>query len=145
MKKILLNILLLLTLSSCDRYYWEFELGVGEFDEDILQYIESETGLNLPEKIVGLNYRYKPPIDPAFIAKFEIPSDEINHIIDQVSDLKDEDYSSSGGLTTKVNWWFNSDSNILHQKKTILPTSVLEVTITKERTKTILYIDYAIF
>ncbi len=74
-------------------------------------------GLKLPAGSKGLNFYYKAPIDPAFLAKIEIPSDARDGMAKQLSALPNKPIKTSGGLAERISWWTPKEGNVLEDRE----------------------------
>jgi hypothetical protein len=74
-------------------------------------------GLKLPAGSKGLNFYYKAPIDPAFLAKIEIPSDAKEGMAKQLSALPNKPVKTSGGLSERISWWTPTVGNVLEDRE----------------------------
>jgi hypothetical protein len=106
-------------LVGCGKGTRDYELGSADFGADTLLMVEKEMGLRLPAGARGLNFYYKAPIDPAFIAKIEIPSDAKDDMAKQVSALPNKPVNSSGGLAERISWWIPTAGKVLHDREFI--------------------------
>jgi hypothetical protein len=104
-------------LIGCGKGYHDFELGPKDFGPDTLLKVEKEMRLKLPAGTRGLNYYYKAPIDPAFIAKIEIPSNAKDDLVKQLSALPSKPIQISGGLYERVSWWTPTAANVLQDRE----------------------------
>src|SRR4051812_34612660 len=77
MKRLCILLSLITFVAGCreSRYDRAFELDNSTFDAEAMQMIHDDTGLLVPAGARGLNFAYKPPIDPAFLARIAIPAD----------------------------------------------------------------------
>ncbi len=148
--KILLLLFAVLGLIGCgdgsdSRYYHSFELDESTFDAEAMQMIERDTGLDIPDNARGLNFAYKPPIDPAFLARIEIPAESLELMKKQLDVLKEKKIGTSGGLRERTPWWRPSQGTILIDKQVWDSSdgSLLHTVLATEDGKFILYIDHA--
>jgi hypothetical protein len=79
--------------------------------------VEKEMGLKLPAGSKGLNFNYKAPIDPAFLAKIKIPSDAKDSMAKQLSTLPNKPVKTSGGLSERISWWTPTLGNVLEDRE----------------------------
>lgn len=104
-------------IGSCGKSTNDYELRSADFGADTLHMVEKEMGLKLPSGAKGVNFYYKAPIDPAFLAKIEIPHDAKDDIDQQLSAFPDKPFKSSGGLPDRITWWTPSDGRVVHDRK----------------------------
>jgi hypothetical protein len=67
-----------------------------------MEMIRHDTGLSIPKGARGLNFAYSPPIDPAFLARIEIPADSRESVETQLAALKENRIKSVRGLASKT-------------------------------------------
>ena len=141
--KKLLPLLSVLFLAGCGRGYKDYELAGASFDAKTLQMIQSDTSIALPADSRGLNFYYKAPIDPAYIAKIEISKSSKEDMIKTLSATKsDEKTHVVESLGTKVTWWIPKGAKILVERQTFIGNGYLHVTLTDEDAAIILYIEW---
>lgn len=144
---LLLVLTAILMLSSCSRSRWtrEFELDDKTFDAEAMKMVETDSGLKLPAGAKGLNFHFKPPIDPAFVAKIEIPADSRENLQKQIEAIKNEPINRSGALSTKVTWWSPPAGSILIDRQGKQADWVyLRVVLTHEGGRYFLYVDHSV-
>lgn len=141
MQTALQSLLIALVLSGCgnSRWFREFEVDERGFDWEVMKKVWDETGLVFPEGTSGLNFRYRPGIDPSFIAKTKISREGREEMLKQIEAIKHEEIHISGGLTGKVSWWSPSKGTVIidpqsHQSD----IDYLRVILTEEESRTIL-------
>lgn len=144
MKATFLFILTLLLIAGCSRDAREYELNSKSFDLQTLQRIESDTGITLPAGTRGLNFYYKPPIDPAYIAKIEIPLKSKDDVIKTLSAIvNDENLHVPDSLGAKVNWWIPKGAKVLLDRQRFVGTgNYLHVMLSEEDSSVILYVEW---
>lgn len=147
MTRILLLLSAVLFLASCgdSRYGRAFELDQTTFDADAMKMIRDDTGLVIPEGARGLNFAYKPPIDPAFLARIEIPAESRQSVETQLAALRENRVKSIGGLATKIPWWQPTQGKVIVDKEVFYPSNgrALHAILTIEGESLILYIDWS--
>jgi hypothetical protein len=132
-----------LLFSGCGRGYRIYELDRTSFDTKTLQMIQSDTGVALPAGARGLNFYYKPPIDPAYIAKIEIPLKSKEDVIRTLSAIEnDENTHIMESLGAKVRWWIPKGAKALVDRQTFVRGNYLHVMLTEEDASVILYIEW---
>jgi hypothetical protein len=131
-------------LSGCGRDARRYELDSKSFDSRTLQRIQSDTGITLPAGARGLNFYYKPPIDPAYIAKIEIPLSSKDDLIKTLSVIENDDnIHNTETMGTKVRWWIPKDVKPLMDRQRFVGTgNYLHVILTEEGETIILYIEW---
>ena len=142
--KILFPLLLaVLLFSGCGRGYRNYELDRTSFDTKTLQMIQSDTGIALPAGARGLNFYYKPPIDPAYIAKIEIPLNSKEDMIKMLSAIKNDDnIHASESLGAKLSWRMPKSAKVVVERQTFVGGNYLHATLTEEDAAVILYIEW---
>ena len=132
-----------LLFSGCGRGYRNYELDRTSFDTKTLQMIQSDTGVAIPAGARGLNFYYKPPIDPAYIAKIEIPLISKEDVIKTLSTIRnDENTHITESLGTKVSWWMPKGAKTLVDRQRFVRSNYLHVILTEEDASVILYIEW---
>lgn len=146
MRTVLLSILTVTLLSGCGRDARRYELDSKSFDTKTLQRIQSDIGINLPAGARGLNFYYTPPIDPAYIAKIEIPPSSKDDLIKMLSVIEnDNNIHSTETMGTKVRWWIPKGVKPLMDRQRFVGTgNYLHVMLTEEDAKIILYIEWCV-
>jgi hypothetical protein len=142
--KILFPLLLaVLLFSGCGRGFRSYELDRTSFDTKTLQMIQSDTGIALPAGARGLNFYYKPPIDPAYIAKIEIPLNFKEDMIKMLSAIKNDDnIHASESLGAKLSWRMPKSAKVVVERQTFVGGNYLHATLTEEDAAVILYIEW---
>lgn len=135
-------------VSGCGKTRWarEFELDDKTFDSEAMTMVETDSGLKLPAGAKGLNFHYKPPIDPAFVAKIEIPTDSREKLQKEIEAIKNESINVSGGLATRVKWFAPSAGAILAERECWKDgrPPYLRVILTQEGGRYFLYVDHSV-
>ena len=134
-------------LAGCSRSRWlrEFELDERSFDSEAMQWVTGKSGLDIPGEARGLNFRYRPPIDPSFVARIAIPEDSRHDVVEQIKTLKDEEVNISGGLGEKVDWWLPPTEAIIIDREQLRNNHYLRAAVTIEDDQTILYVWHSVF
>ena len=92
-----------------------------------------------------MNFYYTPPIDPAYIAKIEIPPSSKEDVIKTLSTIKNEDIHFMGSLGTKVSWWIPKGAKVLVDHQEFVGTgNYLHVILAEEDSTIILYIEWCV-
>ena len=128
------------------RWGKPFSLSLGEFDDEIYNHITHQTGINLPLGSVGHQFSYSPPIDPAIIAKIEIPYESITKLTAHLKALHNEDkkINSTGGLVEQSSWWYTTSNNIIVESNNYFQKhQLLEAAIVEIEGKYFLFIDHS--
>jgi hypothetical protein len=110
---------LVLFLAGCGRDLRNYELDEKTFDADASKMIQEFTGFHLPEGSHGLNFRYKPPIDPAFIAKVSIPNTSQDDVARQIASLGAHTFNENIIISgpAKPAWWKQTSEKIVAERK----------------------------
>jgi hypothetical protein len=135
-----------LVFCGCDRDLRQYELDSKSFDSKTLQRIQSDTGIVLPVGARGLNFYYTPPIDPAYIAKIEIPRSSKDDLIKKLSAIKNDDnLHVFTTLGTKVHWWIPKGTKpVMDRQRQVGTGNYLHVILTEEDGRVILYIEWSV-
>jgi len=132
----------LLILAGCGKSYHNFELDEQSFDQETRQSIEKAIGFQLPTNARGLNYYYKAPIDPSFVARFEIPSTARGEMLRSLSAITNLDVHVVGAVSERVKWWTPKKGKILIDRQRINGESYCHAILTDEGDRLILYLDW---
>ena len=144
-RRILRVITLGVLIPGCGKDAREYELDQASFGITTLQMIQDESKIILPKEARGLNFHYKPPIDPAFAAKIEIPIGAREDMLRRLLEIKNEQINIVGELGPTNHWWVPKGAKILVNRQTSTDGVYLRVILTAEGAKTILYIEHAVF
>jgi len=106
--------------------------------------IEEDSGIILPSDAHGLNFFYKAPIDPAFVAKIQIPAASKEEILQRISKIQNVKVNITGALGPKFSWWLPAKAKVLIDRETSTGSSYLRVILTEENERIILYIESAV-
>lgn len=132
---------------GCDRSRYDraFELDQSTFDAGAMEMIRKDTGFSISEGARGLNFAYKPPVDPAFVARIEIPSEDRESIEKQLAALKGNRIEVRGGLADKIKWWRPMQGRVIVDKLVFDPENgtTLHGVLSIEAENLILYIDWS--
>jgi hypothetical protein len=122
----------------------EYELDSKSFDTNTLQKIQTDTGIAFPTAARGLNFYYKPPIDPAYLAKIEIPPRSKADMMKTLSAItNDGNVHPMESLGTKVHWWIPKGAGILMDRQRLVGSgNYLHATLAEEDTSMMLYIEW---
>jgi len=144
MRTLVLVIPTVLVFLGCGRDAQQYELDSKSFDSRTLQRIQSDTGIALPPGARGLNFYYKPPIDPALIAKIEIPQNSTADLIKTLSAIEnDGNIHNMETMGTKVTWWIPKGTKPLVDRQRFTgPGNYLHVILTEDGEKVVLYIEW---
>ena len=148
MKVVIAVFLVLLSLAGCSDFRWlrEFELDERTFDSEAMQMISKDTGLVLSDDARGLNFRYCPPIDPAFVARIEMPRESRDQVLKQIEAIQDQDINISGGIGERVEWWPPPKDRVIIDRQGIQSDGdYFRAALTQEDNRIILYVYHAVF
>ena len=130
------------------RYDREFELNEVTFDTEAMQKIQTMSGFTIPENSRGLNFAYRPPMDPEFAAQIEIPPASKETVLKQIEGREGQAIKSSGGLPDRVSWWPRTPEIVLAERQIFKSDSktsdngYFHAILTRESDRFILYINY---
>ncbi|RYD49627.1 MAG: hypothetical protein EOP85_01250 [Verrucomicrobiaceae bacterium] len=111
--------LALLSITGCGQHARERELDSTNFDAATLREVEQETGVKLPAGAKGLNYYYKPPIDPIYIARIALPATAKDEMVKHLSALPQKLIGNSKNATGLLSWWHPETENIVVERISI--------------------------
>ena len=120
----------------------EYELNETSFNDETLRMIQSDSGVTLPKGVRGLNFYYKPPIDPGFAAKLHIPTEATDAIIQQISAIKNEQINVTGELGPRKSWWVPKGAKIHVDRQSAPKGNYRRTIVTTEGDRTILYVEW---
>ena len=143
--KLFLAILAVLLLAGCDKYAHKYELDERSFGPDTLKEIEQDSGITLPTGARGLHYFYKPPIDPGFAAKIELPVESKDEVLRRISAIKQESVSVSGDLGPRFPWWVSARASVLLDRQSRTKDTYLHAILTDEEGRMFLYLEWWVF
>ena len=104
--------------------------------------IQSDTRIVLPASARGLHFYHKPPIDPAYLAKIEIPRDSKAKMMETLSLITNMDIHTDGSFEKRVSWWIPTSAKVLVDRQTMIGSDYLHATLTEETDDIILYIEW---
>lgn len=103
-------------LAGCLEFGKDYGLDASTFDAKAMKRVEGLTGLNLPPGSKGLHmYCWESGIDPAMIAKVEIPAEAVPKLAGQIETLQSSDYSIASPPKDHA-WWNPSAMKIRIQR-----------------------------
>jgi hypothetical protein len=124
--------------STSDRH-----LDETTFDSDALAMVQRDTGLSLPRGSRGLQMFYQgASLDPSFVAKIQIPTDDGEHFISQIQAITNQEGTVSGSLTEKVSWWAHPDSAIRLQRQWNPHGNYVRAIVTEDNDGLVLYVEW---
>ena len=135
---------LFLLLFGCGKYCRDFELDERTFDREILQCVEKAVGYSLPTNARGLNYYYKAPVDPAFLAKVEIPSSARSEILQRICTMTNEDVHVVGVISERVQWWTPTKGKILIERQQTSGEAYHHAILVEENGRLLLYLEWSL-
>ncbi len=103
---LMLQIAIVIFGCSRDKSTTDYHLDENTFDNKTLEMIQKNMGMTLPDKSRGLHLFWKGyAVDPAFVAKVEIPEAAQDEVRNKLENIQNHDGSVTGSLTDKVTWW----------------------------------------
>jgi hypothetical protein len=139
----------LIVIGCSDRKHdRQFELDELSFDGETMHTIESMSSFTIPQGSRGLNFAYKPPVDPGFAARLEIPALSRESVMKQIEGIEGQATVASGAPPLHVTWWLSKRENVLAEKQAFngsgksSKTGYHHAILTKEGAKLILYLHY---
>lgn len=133
-----------LVLSGCrDKYFSEHELDSTQFEEETMTYIEETVNLDIPDNAKGLNFYYKPPVDPIFLAKIQIPEESEQEIKAQIIELTDIDDFPDNFGNFDFRWWLSDTDEIIVSRKAYVDGYFVEAYLVRDSTdELVFYLKY---
>lgn len=132
-------------LAGCGlKFGDDYTLDAASFDTNSLDTVANVSRLQLPDGVRGLNMVYRGSgIDPALIAKLEIPPESASNLVFQISSIQGKSKASaSETLTRGHSWWTEKSLTVEIHKKLILGSEYLELIFGKEEGKWILLVKW---
>ena len=137
-------IVLFLLLFGCSKYDRDFELDEQSFNLETLQCIEKAVGFPLPTNARGLNYYYKAPVDPSFVAKVEMPSSARGDLLQRISAITNEDVHVAGAISERVQWWTPTKGKMLIDRQRTSGEAYQHAILAEEGGRLILYLEWSL-
>ena len=134
---------LLLLVIGCSKYYQDFELDERSFDHATMQMIQTNTGINLPPDARGLNFFYKAPIDPSFLAKIEIPAGSQAALLAQLATITNEHVQVSSAVGSRIKWWTPTKGKVLIDRQRAGGDTYYHAVLTDDGGRLFLYFDWS--
>ena len=138
----------LLLVGCGDRTTRGYHLNEKSFDAQALRMVEDSIGFGLPKGTRGLHMFYVgSSIDPAFVAKVEIPTSEWETTVAKIQGLEgiphagDNDVYNS--LTGQVKWWSPTNRTVF--KRYYRVHCLVGVWCCKEDAASVLYLEWVTF
>jgi uncharacterized lipoprotein len=143
---VLATFLLGITGCSDARYLGPFELDERSFDADALAMVQQDTGIVLPKGSRGLHFRYKPPVDPAFIAKLEIPASAREEMIHKIEAIKKQDIGRrADSLWAGVSWWPPPVAGAIAETRGLRDGNDVWLVLSEENERLVLSIEFVVW
>jgi hypothetical protein len=142
MKHFIYILFFCLTLTGCDRYSAKQELNEKTFDANTMAYIKETAKFDIPAGAKGLNFTYKPPVDPMFFAKILIPEKDEKLVETQIEALKNSPSFPNGFGDSDCVWWPIKIDNVVVSRKSMPGDYFLEAYLVKENGQIVLYLKY---
>lgn len=120
----------------------DYNLDERSFTAESLKMIEQNTGLAFPVGSRGLHMFYQNSLDPAFVAKVEIPADSKDILIKQIEQIQNKDGSVAESLTEKVTWWKPSEATIRIERQFTRDASHIHVLFCQEQERWVIYLTW---
>ncbi len=109
--------------------------------------VEKKTGFALPSGSRGLNLYYSgSEIDPAFVAKIEVPVASGEQFVKQLEQIPiHADWKSVNPLSQRVSWWKPTKTSILIERTFIIGSTAafVHALVCKEEARWIFYVEWS--
>lgn len=123
-----------------------YTLDPSSFTTDALALVEKEIQLPLPQGSRGLNMVYKGyQIDPAFVAKIEIPADAEMGLKSRIERIANQEWHAIGSLSEKVSWWKPAKNETTIERNYTVKSSLAQVILCHEGSQVVLYVEWSMF
>ncbi len=145
MKHFPILLVFLTFLSGCgdSRFGHQFELDETNFDAEVMQMIQEDARFVLPPGSRGLNFTYKPPIDPHWAARIELPTSARDMMVAQIEKFPTDKVEYHLTPQDGKKWWNERlGSAILDRELFTAPTVYRHFILTVEDGRLILYVGY---
>ena len=130
---------------QCSFLGCELNEGLGLFTYGNLEFVERETDLLLPAGSRVLNMYYKPPIDPSYLAKIEIPASSQEALRKQIEKAPGPfDCNMGIGYWAKAPWWNPSEASIRVKRYYCTDKGYMQIYLCQEGDRWILYLDWGV-
>jgi hypothetical protein len=141
--KYTLFICLSLILTGCNLdSFVDYSANEDSFDAGKLRMIEQRTGITLPKGTRGLNLFYRgSSIDPAFLAKVEIPFSELDAMANQIN-KHEQTGTIDSTLMSRVTWWTPRASTVKSERRFLNDGDYVQAYVCKEDSTGIVYIAW---
>jgi len=122
----------------------DYELDEHTFTTEKFAFIEQRTGLTIPADSHGMNMFYEgSQIDPAFVAKIEIPASSGESFAKQLDQIPVGEMHVSNPLSEKIPWWKPSKAATKSERQFMLNSAYVHVLLCNEDGRWILYLEWA--
>ena len=140
-----LSIIFCLVLMGCGpKFGDDYELDANTFTAEKFALIEQRTGITIPADSHGINMFYEgSQIDPAFVAKIEIPAASQESLAKQIDQIPIGDVHVSNPLSEKTAWWKPSKAATKSERQFMLNSAYVHVLLCNEDGRWILYLEWA--
>ena len=129
----------LLLIKSAHHAFTDFSFGedytldASKFDAKAMETVEQCSGLSLPAGARGLNMFYQGSgIDDAFVAKVQIPQQDVMAVAQQIEHLAGTSAAASESLTNSLTWWNPESMKIKIQRELRIDSDFLQVILGEE-------------
>jgi hypothetical protein len=121
----------------------DYTLDASNFDAKAMETVEQCSGLSMPSGARGLNMFYQGSgIDDAFVAKIQIPQENVMAVAQQIEHLSGTSASASESLTNGLTWWNPESMTIKTQRELRIDSDFLRVILGQEKNAWILLVQW---
>lgn len=123
-----------------------YTLDQSNFTTNSLALVERQIRLQMPPGSRGLKMVYKGfQIDPAFVAKIEIPASAEMGLKSQIEGITNQEYHPIGLLSEKVSWWKPVNNETTLERTYAVDSSLARVILCRQDSHIVLYVEWFSF
>jgi hypothetical protein len=94
----------------------------------------------------GLHFRYKPPVDPAFIARLEIPAGAREEMIKKIEAIQKQDMGRrADSLWAGVSWWPPAVARAIAETRGLHDGNDVWLVLTEENERLVLSVEFVVW
>lgn len=145
---IILGMLVVVAIVIAASFYHSanYTLDQSNFTTNALALVEKQTRLKIPPGSRGLNMVYDGfQIDPAFVAKIEIPANAEMGLKSQIEGITNQEYHPIGLLSEKISWWKPVKNETTLERTYAVNSSLTRLILCHQDSQTVLYVEWFSF
>ena len=150
MKKLLITLIILvvvaIVIAASFYHSANYTLDQSSFTTNALAMVEKQTRLKIPQGSRGLNMVYEGfKVDPAFVAKIEIPTNAEMGLKSQIEGISNQEYHPIGLLSEKVSWWKPAKNETALERTYAVNSSLARLILCHQDGQIVLYVEWFSF